>query len=154
MLSTHPTHPSSSGSHRLPRALERRPRAFVAEDDDEARRMFELLLRLDGFDVVSARTGGELLDRVSTQLLAPFEIRNAIDLIVTDIHMPGLGGLEVIEGLRAAGWETPVILVTAWADSDTRSSALSLRAALFEKPFDLGDFRTAAWHYARHGRAA
>ena len=149
MLSTHP--PPRPSSQRLPRSLERRPRAFLAEDDDDTRRMLELLLRLDGFDVVAARSGGELLDRLSTRLLAPVEIRDPVDRIVTDIQMPVLGGIDVVQGLRADGWNTPVILVTAFADRETRSIASSLRAALFEKPFDVSDFRTAAWHYARHG---
>jgi CheY-like chemotaxis protein len=67
-----------------------------------------------------------------------------IDLIVSDIRLPGGSGLGVIEELRAAIGATPVILITAFSDDETRRRAVALGATLLDKPFDLRDLRALA----------
>ncbi len=115
---------------------------LLAEDDDAFRALLASALRRDGFDVVEARTGRELLRQVASRHqagVAPF------DLIISDIRMPQMTGLDALAGLRAADWRTPVILITAFGDDDARAQAARLGArALFSKPFDLCDLRTVA----------
>jgi DNA-binding NtrC family response regulator len=65
-------------------------------------------------------------------------------LIISDVRMPGVSGLDVLATLRREDWSTPVILMTAFGDLETRAEARRLGAkALFDKPFDVDDLRTA-----------
>ena len=114
---------------------------LLAEDDRELRRLLATELRKEGYTVEEAGSGFDLLD-----LLGEFALRNkAFDLIVTDIRMPGLTGLSVVEGLRngitpgTSG--TPVILITAFGDEETHAEAKRLGTIIFDKPFDLDAFR-------------
>jgi len=117
-------------------------RVLLAEDDDQMRMLVAAALRADGHHVVEARDGRALLDEIGSELLGerPGQLT---DLIVSDIRMPGLTGLEVLAGIRQARWSTPVILITAFGDEATHVAARALGAACFDKPFDLDDLRTA-----------
>lgn len=96
----------------------------------------------DGYDVSEVPDGGRLLTRIAgTYLTGPAEL--AYDLVISDIRMPVCDGLKMLEGLRKAEWSTPVILMTAFGDASTHSRAEALGAALFDKPFDIDDLRTA-----------
>jgi CheY-like chemotaxis protein len=114
----------------------------VAEDDAEMRRLVTDALRDDGYEVVELADGGRLLVDIAARLKAEPK-GDEIDLIVSDIRMPICTGLQILEALRQAHWRTPVILMTAFGDDATRRQAESLRAVLFDKPFDLDDLRTA-----------
>jgi two-component system cell cycle response regulator CpdR len=125
-----------------PRGATRPFRILVAEDDAEMRRLVTDALRDDGYEVIELADGGRLLVDIAARLKA--EPRgDDIDLIVSDIRMPVCTGLQILEALRQAHWRTPVILMTAFGDEATRKQAESLRAVLFDKPFDLDDLRTA-----------
>jgi two-component system cell cycle response regulator CpdR len=125
-----------------PRGATRPFRILVAEDDAEMRRLVTDALRDDGYEVVELADGGRLLVDIAARLKAEPE-GDDIDLIVSDIRMPICTGLQILEALRQAHWRTPVILMTAFGDDATRKQAESLRAVLFDKPFDLDDLRTA-----------
>lgn len=116
-------------------------RVLIAEDDADLRRLLASTLRSDGYQVEEVATGFELLARASGQ---------GVNVIVSDVRMPGLTGLEVLAGLRARGrpeiWNTPIILITAFGDSETHREAERLGAILFDKPFDLDDLRTCVMH--------
>jgi CheY-like chemotaxis protein len=59
------------------------------------------------------------------------------DLIVSDIRMPGVTALEVVEGVQQYGGLPPIILITAFGDKDTHMRAYELGvAAVFDKPFE------------------
>ncbi len=128
----------------------KRARVLVAEDDDDFRAIVATALRTDGFDVIEARSGDELLERVSPPVLF-----SPPDAIVADIWMPGLDGLAVTADLRGSGWTTPIVLMTADATDKVRTRARELRAdALFQKPFEMRDLgrdlralvaRTGGW---------
>ena len=67
---------------------------------------------------------------------------DAVALIVTDNRMPGCTGLELLTALRAAHWETPVILITAFGSAATHRHAAALGAtAVLDKPFPLDQLR-------------
>lgn len=116
-------------------------RVLLADDDDEMRSLLGLALREDGCEVVEARDGGEMLERVRVAHLNP---ERAPDVIVMDVRMPKLSGLGLLSAIRHAHWATPVILITGFGDSLLHEQALSLGATLvFDKPFDLDDLRNA-----------
>jgi CheY-like chemotaxis protein len=60
-------------------------------------------------------------------------------LILSDINMPGMSGLEMLPKVKAAQPNVPVIMITAYGDESTRKKAAALGAAgLLTKPIDLG----------------
>jgi DNA-binding response OmpR family regulator len=117
----------------------RRPRIILAEDDVAPRELLAKVMRALGADVEAAVDGGRFLVAIASQ----YNVGHApedIDLIVTDIRMPVVSGLDVVEGLRAAHWRTPVILMTAHATPAIHEKAAKLGATLLIKPLDLDVF--------------
>ncbi|MCY1040373.1 response regulator [Corallococcus sp. bb12-1] len=113
-----------------------RPQVLLAEDDREMRRMLVRALARRGCDVHDVPNGRELLDTL-TRGLAGVE-GAAPDILITDVRMPGVTGLEALARLRRVDWATPVILITAFGDAATHAEAHRLGAAfVFDKPFDL-----------------
>jgi CheY-like chemotaxis protein len=63
-------------------------------------------------------------------------------LILSDINMPGMSGLELLPKAKAARPDVPIIMITAYGDADTKRKALESGAdALFTKPIDFGMLR-------------
>ena len=125
------SHGSASHGGPIPRA-----RLLVAEDDREMRRLLVESLRRDGHEIESVGSG--------LALLAHVRDGRSYDLVVSDVRMPGRTGLEVLADARARGWPSPVLLITAFGDDTTLDEAARLGAiALFSKPFDMDDLRTA-----------
>jgi CheY-like chemotaxis protein len=117
------------------------PCVLVAEDDDDIRAMIVAALRRDGYDVIEASNGAELLDQIGSMLFLKFA---PPDLIVSDVRMPGFSGIQVLAGLRNADWHTPMVLITAYGSEGVYDEAKKLGAdAIFGKPFDIDDLRTA-----------
>lgn len=120
----------------------RRPRVLVAEDEAEMRSLIARTLRKEQCDIVEARDGTQLIRLLLTHLLAPGEGRDPVDLIISDIRMPGANGLDVVSALRRQDTQTPVILITAFGDAETHLEAYRLGAVmLLNKPFDMEDLR-------------
>jgi DNA-binding response OmpR family regulator len=122
----------------------KKPRVLLAEDDLEMRTMIACALRSDGHEVIEVADGWQLLQYLTTHTLnaAPDE---RIDLLISDVRMPGKSGLDVLAGMRWADWPMPVILITAFGDLQTHAEARRLgAAAVFDKPFELDDLRTLA----------
>jgi len=121
-------------------AVAPRPRALVAEDDPEMRVLVAAELRRQGYDVVQASDGVELLTAIESTVWA--SDREPFDVVVSDINMPGLTGLDVLAALPTTLWQTPVILITAYGDEAIHAEALELGAfATIDKPFALNDLR-------------
>jgi DNA-binding response OmpR family regulator len=120
--------------------LRRRPRVLVADDDVEMRHLVAESLRRDDYDVVEESDGGRLLVRVAS-VYSFDRLNDPFDLIVSDIRMPVCSGLAILKGLREARWTTPVILMTAFGDDETRERAEKLGALLFDKPFKMDVLR-------------
>lgn len=115
---------------------------LLAEDDAETRLVLSVSLRSLGYDVVEAATGGRLLELLADVLLGE-EPGAMPGILISDHRLPGVTGLEVIAGLRAAGWRTPMILMTAYAEPATKEEAAKLAVdAFFEKPFEIDDLLT------------
>jgi DNA-binding response OmpR family regulator len=112
------------------------------------RRVVADALLADGHEVVEARDGLELLDEIEASIRKHRHDRFA--LIITDVRMPELSGLDVLGALACAAWHTPVIVMTAFPSDETRVEARELGAVrLLEKPFELDELRAAVAHALR-----
>jgi DNA-binding response OmpR family regulator len=122
------------------------PLVVLAEDDDEMRHLIARKLRRAGYDVVEARNGAELALLIEDGRLGGTlrDDGRAIELIVSDIRMPGITGLEVVQLVRGTDWSVPIILITAFGDRETHSEAMRLGAVLLDKPLDLDELVFAA----------
>jgi two-component system NtrC family response regulator len=105
----------------------RETRVLLADDDESFRRVQEYQLEQAGFRVTSCVDGTTALD----------EFRQGLhDLVVTDIRMPGLDGLELLARLLAIAPETPVVVVTGHGTIETAVEAMKHGAFDFlTKPF-------------------
>jgi CheY-like chemotaxis protein len=129
----------------------RRQRVLLADDDAELRLLIARMLRIDGYRVIEFSDGPSLLDHLGSSL-ARDRLEERPDLLVSDIRMPGVTGLDILSSLRASHWRLPVILISAFDDPSTHAQADRLGAdALFHKPLDFDDFRTAVFHTTRRG---
>ncbi|WP_052464531.1 response regulator [Geoalkalibacter subterraneus] len=114
-----------------------RPRILLAEDDGEMREMLSFALWREGYAVESMPDGASLLQRLEEGCTS-----EAIDwdLVISDIHMPGITGMEVLEYLKTRRNLPPLMLITAFGDEQTHKLARRLGAVvLLDKPFDLQD---------------
>jgi CheY-like chemotaxis protein len=150
----------------IPEPAAERCRVLVAEDHDEMRALIVLALRADGYEVVEARDGIELLahlllaeDGREIRGLVASELQSGEEdavipatalchapfaAIVSDVRMPGLSGMTVLALLHCAQQPTPVVLITAFGDADMRAEALMLGArVVISKPFEMDDLRRA-----------
>ena len=136
-----PTAKVPSGTFTQERSL----RVLVGDDDVEMRRLLGDVLRKDGHVVVLAEDGVQAFRKVLVDPESPTGFSDQpVDVIVVDNRMPGCTGLELLNYLQSAGREVPVILITAFADEQTRREARRLGAAAFlSKPFNMELLREA-----------
>ncbi|MEW6500184.1 MAG: response regulator [Thermodesulfobacteriota bacterium] len=106
------------------------PRILIAEDEKHIRLALSLLLRQQGYEVEMAADGGEAFRRLSHPDAPPFH------LLITDLQMPELDGLELIDRLTARKITIPVIVITGYGNRLVADMALSRHcAAYLDKPF-------------------
>jgi DNA-binding response OmpR family regulator len=115
---------------------------LLAEDGDEMRGVLALRLRQQGYEVTECCNGAELLaelgDYLGNATAKPDKRR--FDLIISDIRMPGIFGLSVVEGGAQYANFPPTILITAFGDEETHTKAREVGvAAVIDKPFDMND---------------
>lgn len=104
-------------------------RILAVDDEPSMRRLLEISLRQAGYQPVVAENGQEALTILRT---------DNIDLVVSDLHMPVMDGLKLLEALRAESIETPVIIVTAQGEITSAVQAMKLGASDYIlRPFDL-----------------
>lgn len=113
-------------------------RILVADDDSELLDTLVDALGNLGAEVVRAQSGAELVEKLADE--APFS------LIVTDVGMPYLSGLQAMAMARAAGVGPAVIVMTALRDERIPElvHALGKKAVLLRKPFDIGELESLA----------
>lgn len=114
-----------------------RARVLVADDDEEMVEVVARVLERLGLDVTTAYSGGALLDEVAAH--GPFA------LIVTDVSMPWMSGLQVMHSARAAGMSSPVIVMTGMRDQKTADEVHNLGAQVrrLNKPFTVDELEEA-----------
>jgi two-component system response regulator AtoC len=113
-----------------------RSRVLVVDDDPASRELLRRVLAGVGHEVAQASNGREALDELA---------RRPADLVISDIRMPDLDGVQLLEKLRAAVPDVPVILVTAFGDVEGAVEAI--RRGAFDylaKPYDVDGIRLVA----------
>ena len=109
-------------------------RVLVAEDDPELRSLIGYGLGLDGHEVVAMSNGLELSDWLATSLF--------VDIVISDVRMPGPSGLEFLARFRRTNAEIPFVLITAFGSAELHARARGLGATVvLDKPFDMNDLR-------------
>jgi two-component system cell cycle sensor histidine kinase/response regulator CckA len=110
---------------------------LLADDDPALLDTIAAALTRIGADVVRAWNGADLIEQLAKA--GPF------DLVVTDIGMPWMSGLQAMHSIRSAGLPTPVIVMTALTDEriPAQVQALGEHALFLRKPFGLGQLESA-----------
>lgn len=109
---------------------------LLAEDDGEMRALLTKAFRSRGFDVIECQNGIDLVERLSSYVISGKS--EHFDLIISDVRMPGMTGLEVLESMYQWVGFPPMILITAFGDEETHARSRQLGAlATFDKPFEV-----------------
>jgi DNA-binding NtrC family response regulator len=105
---------------------------LVVEDEDKLRRVLQLQLETGGYQVLQAATAEEAL-----------KLADQADLVLTDLRLPGMDGLELLTALRRQNSLTPVVLMTAFGSVESAVEAMKNGASDFlPKPFSLDHLMT------------
>ena len=113
---------------------------LVVDDEPDVevlfRQQFRHDLRAGRFTMEFAQSGAMALQRITDATDVP------IILILSDINMPGMSGLELLPKAKAMRPDVPIIMITAYGDAETKRQALANGAeALLTKPIDFGMLR-------------
>jgi CheY-like chemotaxis protein len=122
--------------------VSRRPRILVVEDDLDMRRLVSLMLEKDGYQVIQASNGVGLL--AGMELSTWSDPGDYFDVVVSDIQMPDLTALDVLQEVKEHRARVPVVLMTAYGGAQVRAKARALGVAAFlDKPLDWHELRLA-----------
>jgi CheY-like chemotaxis protein len=106
---------------------------LVVDDEENMLRTVQFILESARYRVHTARNGGEALERIRSHR----ESGGTFDLILSDIQMPGLTGLELIDEIRSLGVGAPILVMTGYGN---REIAEELRrrgcTEFLDKPFE------------------
>jgi DNA-binding response OmpR family regulator len=113
---------------------DRTPRILLVDDEQPIQTLLSFPLQRDGYEVVHASDGREALARFSEQ---------TFDLVVLDVMLPKMDGLEVCRRLRAKGERVPIIMLSAKSEEIDKVLGLELGADDYiTKPFSMREFRS------------
>ncbi|PYP88421.1 MAG: Fis family transcriptional regulator [Blastocatellia bacterium AA13] len=108
---------------------------LVVDDERSMRELLELVLKREGYSVHTAENGSRALDLIK---------QNLFDLIISDVKMPDINGIELLERVREISPDTMVIMITAFATVDTARRAFKLGAEDFvikDSGFDVEELK-------------
>src|SRR5215203_3153708 len=113
----------------LPELQQKQPTVLLVEDDEQVRRALARALRLDGFRVVEAENGAVALGALQ-------DIEHSLKLVLTDIRMPVMNGIELAKVLGAACPNIPVLFMSGYLPEAAQGTHLhEVGARLLLKPF-------------------
>jgi len=108
-------------------------RILVVDDELSMRDFLQILFTKEGYAVETAESGNEAVKKLSG---------SAFDLVITDLKMPGMSGIEVLRTAKAKNPDTAVIMITAYASPESVTEALDLGATDYvNKPFRVEDLQ-------------
>ena len=107
------------------------PRVLIADDEPQMRDALRAALKKGGYDTVLVSDGQSALEQAQ---------KRSFDMIITDVKMPGLSGLELLERIRKDNLAPNVVLITAYGTIDAAVAAMKMGALDFlRKPFAMAD---------------
>jgi len=108
-------------------------RILVADDEKSMRELLAIMLKTDGHEVTVAERGEQALDLVR---------REPFDLVITDVRMPKVDGLEILKVVKESAPETAVIMISAFSSIETVGEAMKLGADDYiSKPFKIDEIQ-------------
>jgi CheY-like chemotaxis protein len=120
---------------------------LLAEDDPDLREVLAITLREEGHRVTEVADGNLLAGVLAATVRGPGP---PVDLVVTDVRMPGRTGLAVLEGMRDKPDCPPFVIMTAFGDEVVRQQAQRLGAiGVLDKPFSPSALRELVNRHAR-----
>lgn len=107
---------------------------LIVDDEKSMRDFLKILLSKEGYEVRAARDGEQALSVLS---------ENRIDLVISDIRMPGISGLELLANIREGTDDIPVIMITAFASPNDAVQAMKNGAYDYiSKPFNVDEIKS------------
>lgn len=104
---------------------------LIVDDEDSMREMLRILMTREGLEAVTAPNASDALQALS---------RRSFDLVISDIRMPGLSGIDLLRKIREEDLDTEVVLMTAYASTESAIEALKLGAFDYvTKPFQVDE---------------
>ena len=134
---------------------------LIVEDQQRVRDMLVEAVTQWGFDVASARSGEDALRLIETTPppeAAPSSLRRSVapslpHIVLMDLHLPGIGGIETLERIHQTHPDIPAIILTGFGDLDAARRAIRLDVVDFlTKPCSLGDLEQALYRAQRRIR--
>lgn len=89
---------------------------LVCEDDKHQRKLFEVILKENGYDVISCENGLEGLDTLQNE---------KVDLFIVDVMMPKMDGYEFARSIRTIDQETPILMITAKSELESKKEGFN-----------------------------
>jgi len=106
---------------------------LVVDDERSMREFLTIMLQKDGHDVASASNGKEAVDCI---------VQKTFDIVITDLKMPQLDGIDVLKTVKESAPETVVIMITAYASAETAVDAMKQGAYDYiTKPFKIEEIK-------------
>jgi PAS domain S-box-containing protein len=143
-----PYKPVEAQAEVAPPTLARRLAILLVDDQPHMLETAALMLEMDGHTVVTAESGRQALERIderAAQRLGPF------DVVITDLGMPEMNGLQLVAALREDGFDMPCILATGWgvelSEADTEAAGVQ---AVLPKPYAAAQLRAVLAQVTAH----
>ncbi len=119
-----------------------KPRILIAEDEDTIRQVLEAALKREGYEITSTSDAEQAIDVL---------LRSSMDLIITDLHLPGASGIDLLKKARSISAEIPVIVMTAFGT--IQSAVDAMRAGAYDyltKPVHLYELQALVKRALQH----
>ncbi len=108
-------------------------RILVVDDEESIREFFEIMLKREGYEVITASNGREGLERLKS---------HQVDLVISDIQMPEVSGMEFLAKVKELDSEMVMIMITAFGSTETAVEAMKLGAYDYvQKPFKIEEVK-------------
>jgi DNA-binding NtrC family response regulator len=108
---------------------------LVVDDEEHVRVLFSRVLQKEGYEVDCASSGNEAIDKLA---------KDSFDLVVTDLKMDGIDGLDLVRKGKTVNKGLPFILITGYGTAYTAISAAKEGADVFlMKPIDMTELKSA-----------
>lgn len=120
-------------------------KVLIVDDQNGIRILLAEVLKLDGYMTLTAASGLEALQLIE---------QHTFDLVILDVKMPGMDGIEILARIRKAGLSVPAIMMTAYDELQIIDEAKSYGILThFKKPFDISEVRSVIASHVRNEEA-